>query len=383
MANRARGGRTDGRDRAGSGGKGRPGGGVRGRARHGGARGGKARRAARTPVDPAVAFADLELLLRERYGDETVALIVEGYRTERPVTLRANALKTTSDAVQAALDAAGIAWSAVPWSAEAFVIEGAREDAVQALPAYEQGEIYLQSLSSMVPPIVLAPQAGDSVLDMAAAPGGKTTQMAALSGGMAQITACERSTPRAERLRFNLDRQGAGRVSVLVQDARRLDPFFRFEKILLDAPCSGSGTVACAVGEDGGEVWKTGFSKELLANCRRTQEGLLRKALELLPPDGELVYSTCSVLPEENDLMVRSVLEGEGSDLRIARSGRGSHGRGTADGADPNARFQVEPIDAAAFEGMPLLPCSLEGALCIRPSRLYEGFFVCCIRRVK
>lgn len=425
MANRANGGKTGGNYRSGSGGKGRAGLGGKGSAgaggegssrsgtaeranahgRRGGARSGKQRSNAdvrrggssrpgsrgdkqrRMPVDPAAAFADLEALLRERYGDETAALIVEGYRADRPVTLRANALKTTPDAVRAALDAAGIAWRDVPWSPEALVVEGAREDAVRALPAYERGEIYLQSLSSMVPPLVLSPRAGESVLDMAAAPGGKTTQMAALSGGKAQITACERSTPRAERLRFNLERQGAGRVSVLVQDARRLDPFFRFEKILLDAPCSGSGTVSRAGGADGDGAWKTGFSPKLLANCVRTQEGLLRKALQLLSPGGELAYSTCSVLPEENDGLVRSVLEdaGEGT-LRLAagahrarKGGRPSEG----EGVDPGARFEVAPIDPGAFEGMPLLPCALEGALCIRPSELYEGFFVCHLHRVK
>ena len=95
----------------------------------------------------------------------------------------------------------------------------------------------------MIPPIVLDPSPGESILDMAAAPGGKTTQMAALSGGLADITACEKNKIRAQRLLYNLKKQGAGRVTVLETDARRLDSRFFFDKILLDAPCSGSGTV--------------------------------------------------------------------------------------------------------------------------------------------
>lgn len=351
----------------------------------------------RTPVDPQAAFAALEKRLRAHYGDETAALIVEGYRAERPVTLRVNTLKATPDAMRAAFEEAGIAYREVPWSPDALIVEGAREDAIRALSLYERGEVYLQSLSSMVPPLVLNPGPGDAVLDMAAAPGGKTTQMAALSGGEAQITACERSTPRAERLRFNLERQGAGRVSVLVQDARRLDPFFRFGKILLDAPCSGSGTVSVdrgggatgedTAGEDGTDAvaWKTGFSEDLLSNCVRTQAGLLRKALELLPPGGELVYSTCSILPEENELLVQRVLDEAAQDFRPQgrKGGRGrSRGLDATDMPMGPIRAEVVPIDPARFPGMPLLPCGLEGALCIRPSELYEGFFVCRLRRL-
>lgn len=109
---------------------------------------------------------------------------------------------------------------------------------------------------------------------MAAAPGGKTTQMVALSGGKAMITACEKNAIRAERLKFNIQRQGAGRVSVLVQDARKLDDFFSFDKILLDAPCSGSGTLTVREGE-----LVNKFSRELVDNSARLQEALLRKAL--------------------------------------------------------------------------------------------------------
>lgn len=312
--------------------------------------GARAARPAAEAWDPAVFPPPLRQLLAKQYGEDEATAIEEGCAAPRSVTLRANTLKTTPEAVGAALDAAGIRWRPVPWSREALIIEDAREQAIRDLPLYEAGEVYLQSLSSMIPPLVLAPQAGESVLDMAAAPGGKTTQMAALSGNRAQITACERSMPRAERLKFNLQRQGAGRVSVLVQDARRLDPFFSFDKVLLDAPCSGSGTVAR--GPDG---WRTGFSEELLRNCIRTQEGLLRKAIELVRPGGELVYSTCSILAQENEGMLARML--------------------------PKTGMRVVPLDAAAFEGASLLPCGMEGALCIRPSELYEGFFVAKLRK--
>ena len=94
----------------------------------------------------------------------------------------------------------------------------------------------------MTPPLALGPRAGADALDMCAAPGGKTSQMAALEPE-AHITACELSAPRAEKLTYNLQKLGAHNVQVMKTDARRLDEFFSFDQILLDAPCTGTGTV--------------------------------------------------------------------------------------------------------------------------------------------
>ena len=217
---------------------------------------------------------------------------------------------------------------------------------------YQQGEIYLQSLSSMLPPLFLQPQPGENVLDMAAAPGGKTTQMAALSGGKAMITACEKNAIRAERLKFNIQRQGAGRVSVLVQDARKLDDFFSFDKILLDAPCSGSGTLAVREGE-----LVSKFSRELVDNSARLQEALLRKALRLLKPGHEMIYSTCSILQKENEDVLRRAVASSGG--------------------------EVLPLDLTPFGALPQLPSAVPGTLLVTPGPLYEGFFVARIRKVK
>ena len=116
--------------------------------------------------------------LTAQYGEAVAAQIEQGMGEQRITTLRANLLKTTPEDVASVLSAAGIAYTR--WAAEdaAFLLEGADERAVQALPLYERGEIYLQSLSSMLPPLALAPQEGAYILDMAAAPGGKTFTMA-------------------------------------------------------------------------------------------------------------------------------------------------------------------------------------------------------------
>lgn len=289
--------------------------------------------------------------LNAQYGPDLAAEIVSGF-VRRPVTLRVNTLKTTVEAVCAALDGAGIAWEEVPWYPDALILRGVREDAVQALPEYEAGHMYLQSLSSMMPPLVMNPQKNESILDMAAAPGGKTTQMAALSGNAALITACEKNRIRVERLHFNLDRQGAKRVNVMCQDARQLSDLFKFDKVLLDAPCTGSGTILIAEGEperrmDAGWVAKTAS----------TQKAMLKKALTLLSAGHEMVYSTCSILREENEEVLKAVL--------------------------PAMNAEVVPIEHPFLQSAPLLPVSIPGVVCVRPTALYEGFFVAKIRKRK
>jgi len=288
--------------------------------------------------------------LTRQYGEEETQRILAGMAGRRCVSLRANLLKTAPEQVAAQLTAAGIAFERQPWLDCAFLLPEATEAEVWRLPAYEAGEIYLQSLSSMLPPLALAPQAGADILDMAAAPGGKTAQMAAMTGGKANITACEINRIRAEKLQYNLRRQGATRVNVMVRDARKLEDFFRFDQILLDAPCSGSGTLLAD--EPAG---LRAFSEKLVRNSAATQLQLLKKALTLLKPGRSLVYSTCSILAAENESVVRAALKG--------------------------ARAAVEPISFPGMETLPLLPCGLPGALCIRPTDRYEGFFMARIRK--
>lgn len=290
--------------------------------------------------------------LTAQYGPDLVERIVAGYAARRVVSLRANTLRSSREEIAGVLDAAGIAHEGVSWYPDAFALPQVRERAVWDLPAYEQGKLYLQSLSSMLPPLALGPRAGADILDMCAAPGGKTTQLAALSGGEAHITACEMNGPRAEKLAFNLRRQGATTVNVMRTDARRLDDFFSFDQILLDAPCSGSGTASLA---DPGLARH--LTPQLVAKSVKAQTALLAKALRLLKPGGELVYSTCSILARENEEVVRGAL---------ARS-----------------RCKLVPVDLPLVaDELPLLPCGLDGALCVCPTERYEGFFVAKVRRM-
>ena len=293
----------------------------------------------------------LQEMLQKQYGEEITNQIVEGYSQNRKTTLRVNTVKTNLDTVKNILEENNIKYIDVPWYKDALIIENASEQDLQKLAIYENGEIYLQSLSSMIPPLVVNPREKESILDMAAAPGGKTTQMFALANGQAMITACEKNKIRAERLKYNLEKQGATKVTVMMQDARNLDDFFSFDKILLDAPCSGSGTL-----NTNDKNLSKYFTQELINRSVKTQKELLRKAVNIVKKGGEIIYSTCSILKEENEMVLKDILK--------------------------KGNVEIVPINKEEFTEIPMLPVDIEGTVCVCPTGLYEGFFVAKLKKV-
>ncbi len=300
-------------------------------------------------------------LLEKQYEQKNIRTIVEGYAAPRFTTLRANTLLSSRGEIVAALNEAGIEFEEVPWYQDAFIITNAREKALWQLPVYQEGKLYLQSLSSMLPPLALKPMAGNDILDMCAAPGGKTTEMAALGGKACHITACELNAPRAERLEFNLQKQGATNVTVMREDSRKLSEYFRFDQILLDAPCSGSGTLRAT-----DVKLHRRFTEALIAKSVKSQLALLDKALQLLKPGGTCVYSTCSILEQENEAIVRQAM---------ARANK----KGVYELVDLHKELALEAHKGAVE--VPLLPTTIEESLCIAPTQYYEGFFMAKIKR--
>ena len=242
--------------------------------------------------------------LEKQYGKEKTEEIINGFSQKRKTTFRTNTIKTTSEEIERKLKEAKIEYEKVKWSKEAFIINNADESEIEKLDIYANGEIYMQSLSSMLPPIILEPKENTDILDMAAAPGGKTTEIAALTNNKAHITACEMNKIRAEKLKYNIEKQGASSVYVMEADSRRLNDYFSFDQILLDSPCSGSGTL----NEKDKNLDKY-FTEKLIQKCKKAQLELLTKALKILKPGKEMVYSTCSILEEENEEILRKVLD--------------------------------------------------------------------------
>lgn len=293
----------------------------------------------------------LEEKLEKQYGTKITKEIIEGYQTKRKTTLRINTIKSNIEEIKKELEKEKIEYETIKWSKEALIIKNADEKTIQEMEIYKNGKIYLQSLSSMLPPIILEPKEGTDILDMAAAPGGKTTQIAALTNNKAHITACEKNKIRAERLKYNVDKQGATCVFIMPKDSRFIDDFFSFDQILLDAPCSGSGTLDY----NDANIEKY-FTEQLIERSSKTQKTLLSKAIKLLKPGHEMVYSTCSILDCENEDVVSSVIK--------------------------NGNIEIVPINFEGMEELPILSTKISGTLCVKPTELYEGFFVAKIKRL-
>ena len=288
--------------------------------------------------------------LKKQYGEETYNKIIEGYNQKRFTTLRVNTLKAKVSYICSVLSGNNIEYEKVSWNNEALIIKNANEIDIKELEIYKNGEIYLQSLSSMMPAIILEPKENEDILDMTAAPGGKTTQIAALTNNKANITACEMNTVRADRLKYNVEKQGATSVTVLKEDSRRLNDYFSFDKILLDAPCSGSGTILL-----NNERTYKNFSENLVKKTIKSQKDLLKKAIKILKPGHELVYSTCSILKQENENIIKEIIE--------------------------KGQAEVMPINEEKLKDIFKLKSNIDGALTVCPNEYYEGFFVVKLRK--
>ena len=181
--------------------------------------------------------------LYENYSPLTVDKILAGMAGERNTTLRVNRLKSNIQDIMNCLKENGIKFDRVLWYSDALILKEATEKQIQKLDIYENGEIYLQSLSSMIPPLVLNPKENEKVLDLTAAPGSKTTQMAAMMNNKGYILANELDALRCERLKYNVEKQGAAIVTVNNGRGEVIGKKYEavFDKVLLDAPCSGEG----------------------------------------------------------------------------------------------------------------------------------------------
>ena len=281
------------------------------------------------------------------YNEEEVKKIISGMK-KRFTTFRINPLKDDGKSLE---EIKNLGFKVLKSNIydNAYILLNGNEADLENLSCYKNGQIYLQSLSSMMPPLKMDLNPGHAILDMAAAPGGKTTEMAALSMNKTSITACELNKIRAQRLKFNVDLQGASSVYVMNADSRHLDEFFIFDEILLDAPCSGSGTREFNL-----EGLK-GLTKELVEKSVKSQELLLKEAFKHLKKNGTMVYSTCSIFKCENEEVVLKALKGK--------------------------NYEIIPI-SFEDENLYLLPSTIKGALTIMPNEYFEGFFMIKIKKL-
>lgn len=210
-------------------------------------------------------------------------------------SIRTNTLKITVAELKKRMEAQGFTLYPIPWCKEGFWMKGHRTD-FGNLIEHTLGYFYIQESASMIPAVVLQPMPGEVVLDMCASPGSKTTQMAAMMENSGILVANDISGDRMKPLGINLQRMGIFNVvenKSMGQSLMRMQT--KFDRILIDAPCSGTGTIRKS--PDTLQVWNPLMVRRLSMQ----QKALLETAFFMVKEGGTLVYSTCSVEPEENE----------------------------------------------------------------------------------
>ncbi|RYV01296.1 16S rRNA (cytosine(1407)-C(5))-methyltransferase RsmF [Shewanella sp. OPT22] len=213
-------------------------------------------------------------------------------------SIRVNTLKISNESLIQILEKKGYQLQAIPWCKNGFWITGGEERSLGNLVEHLQGLFYIQEASSMLPPIALFSEEDDftSILDMAAAPGSKTTQIAAMMNNQGILIANEYSSSRVKMLHANLVRMGVTNSAITHFDAEVFGEYLfeEFDAILLDAPCGGEGTVR--KDEQALKDWKLSEVEAIAVK----QKQLICSAFEALKVGGTLVYSTCTLSQEEN-----------------------------------------------------------------------------------
>jgi NOL1/NOP2/sun family putative RNA methylase len=211
-------------------------------------------------------------------------------------TIRINTLKVENPLEYAkSLKERGWILEKIPWCDYAYNVEGIEPGKTED---YFYGKIYIQEAASILPSLALNPKETDFVMDMCAAPGSKTTHLAQLMKNRGCIVANDTSYQRIKALMFNLELTGSLNVVVTEMDATRLNIEDRFDRILIDAPCSCEGTIR--------KNWKA-LSRWHPKVCRfmgSRQKALLKVGARALKPGGTIIYSTCTLAPEENEAVV-------------------------------------------------------------------------------
>jgi len=216
-------------------------------------------------------------------------------------SVRINTLNGTVAEIKKSIEKKGWKLKQIPWCKEGFWTKNPERRDVGNLLEHHVGKIYVQEAASMIPPLVLKPKPGEIILDMCAAPGSKTTQMAAMMKNEGLIVANDVSGQRLQSLGINLQRSGVVNSLITLMSGFSFKEM-SFDKILVDAPCSATGTIMRSVKTT--KMW----NPKMVSHLAKMQKKLLEVAFSNLKSGGELVYSTCTMEPEENEGVISDFL---------------------------------------------------------------------------
>ncbi len=233
--------------------------------------------------------------MKIQLGEEFPAFL-ESLERPRAVALRFNPLKGEKPSLP-------FVGKEVPWEEQGYYYDPEARPGLH--PYHEAGVYYLQEASAMSAVALLDPQPGERICDLCAAPGGKSTQIAGRLAGEGFLLSNEINPKRAKILSRNIERMGIGNALVTNEHPQKLAEHYAgyFDRVLIDAPCSGEGMFRKE------EAAVTDWSQQTVEMCARRQQEILRSGAELVRPGGRLVYSTCTFAPEENEQTVAAFLQ--------------------------------------------------------------------------
>ncbi len=233
--------------------------------------------------------------MRLQLGEEYSAFL-ESLERPRAVALRINPLKGPAPSLP-------FITQSVPWEPMGFYYDPEARPGLH--PYHEAGVYYMQEASAMAPVVLLDPKPGERICDLCAAPGGKTTQIAGRMDGRGFLLCNEINPKRSKILSRNIERMAVANAMVTNEHPKNLAQKYRgfFDRVLVDAPCSGEGMFRKE------EAAVTDWSPETVTMCATRQKEILQSAGELLKPGGRLVYSTCTFAPEENEQVIQWFLQ--------------------------------------------------------------------------
>ncbi|MGD1873828.1 MAG: 16S rRNA (cytosine(967)-C(5))-methyltransferase [Mastigocoleus sp.] len=244
----------------------------------------------------------------EQFGWEETEKLCEWMNQTPTIDLRVNPLRTNLESVKTALKSAGVLCQPLPGIPQALRLIG-NTGSIQKLPGFHEGWWSVQDASAQIVGHFLDPQPGEIIIDACAAPGGKTTHIAELMGDTGKIYACDRTASRLRKLKDNARRLQLGSIEVLTGDSRNLQQFlgnvdqpYKADRVLIDVPCSGLGTLH----RHADARWRQ--TPERVAELTSLQEELLTNVSEYVKPGGVLVYATCTLHPQENEEIIASFL---------------------------------------------------------------------------
>ena len=238
----------------------------------------------------------------EYWGIDEVTLLCEANNSRPRLSVRINELIADREILLKLLDENGIKYEVHPVLNSFMWIDNFQE--LRKLDFLNKGWITVQDVSTALPVLALQPKAGDLVLDLCAAPGGKTTFIAEKMQNKGRIIASDIHLSRIKIVHENMQRMHFSNYFALVADGNQLPFPLSFDKILIDAPCSGFGVLSKRVDLK----WKR--TEQDIQNMKNIQLNLLRSAANYLKPNGSIVYSTCTIEPEENEKVIEEFLAG-------------------------------------------------------------------------